>query len=97
MSRPDDASTCQELELRIEDFVDPQPERFLNAHVYHKQVGHDHTSPGCVGDVADRLTLLTRLPLCDWWTLELKDEASLVQTLDIVRGFFTSSPDRKVI
>jgi Xylose isomerase-like TIM barrel len=84
-------------QYRIEDFVDPQPERFLNAHVYHKQIGKDHTSPSRVADVADRLTLLTRLPLCDWWTLELKDEASLMQTLDIVRRFLTSSLDRKVV
>lgn len=70
------------------DFVTPHPELILNAHVYHEEkVSGGHIAPETVSDIRERLQLLRRLPLCDWWLLELRDEQALVQTLDVVREF----------
>ncbi len=70
------------------DFVAPHPELFRNAHVYHeeKKTG-GHIPPETVSDVEKRLQLLRRLPLCDWWLLELREKQALIQTLGVVREF----------
>jgi sugar phosphate isomerase/epimerase len=72
----------------IEDFVGPQPERFLGAHIYHSEDDGRHVPPGAPEEIADRLRLLTRLPACDWWVLELRERGDLLQTLGVVRRFF---------
>jgi hypothetical protein len=74
-------------QFSFEDFVAPHPERFLGAHIYHEERDEGHIPPQGIEDLADRLHLLRRLPLCDWWVLELREEKALLQTLDIVRGF----------
>ena len=71
----------------LEDFVSPHPERFLNAHVYHEETAAGHVAPRGVSDVEGRLRLLTELPLCDWWVLELREERALLQTLEVVQEF----------
>jgi sugar phosphate isomerase/epimerase len=50
--------------FEVADFVSPHPERFLNAHVYHEEMEAGHVAPERLADVADRLALLTALPLC---------------------------------
>ena len=73
--------------FRVADFVMPHPERFLNAHVYHEEWASGHVPPEKLADLRDRLLLLQKLPLCNWWVLELREEAALLQTLGIVREF----------
>ena len=77
---------------RVEDFVLPHPERFLNAHVYHEETMDGHLPPATLTDIEDRLRLLRRLPFCDWWVLELREERALLQTLNMVREFLCSEP-----
>jgi sugar phosphate isomerase/epimerase len=81
----------------IEDFALPHPERILNAHIYDKETVEGHAPPAEIADLYERLQLLRTLPLCDWWVLELRDEKSLLQTLDCVRGFLQSCPERAAI
>ena len=71
--------------FRVRDFVTPHPERFLNAHVYHEETEAGHLPPQSLADLQDRLDLLVDLPLCNWWVLELREEASLLPTLQVVR------------
>jgi len=74
--------------FRLEDFVTPQAERFLNAHIYHEEAKNRHLSPPDLPAIEDRLRLLTKLPRCDWWVLELREERALLETLAVVREFF---------
>ncbi len=74
----------------IEDFVGPQPERFLGAHVYHAEEGREHVPPREVAQIAGRLGLLRRLPKCAWWVLEVRERAGLLQTLSVVRQFLAA-------
>jgi sugar phosphate isomerase/epimerase len=71
----------------LEDFVVPYPDRFLNAHIYHEEVNDEHIPPKTVQDIEDRLRLLRRLPHCDWWVLELREETALLQTRNVIREF----------
>ncbi|MBI5251104.1 MAG: TIM barrel protein [Desulfomonile tiedjei] len=81
----------------VQDFAFPHPERILGAHIYHEETAAGHLAPGHYSDLEDRLRLLRGLPLCDWWVLELRDEKSLLQTLDCVRGFLQDSAARVAI
>jgi len=72
----------------LEDFVGPQPDRFLNAHVYNVENSEGHLAPASLSDMESRLSLLRSLPLCDWWVLELHREEPLLQTLRVAREFF---------
>ena len=60
--------------FRVKDFVAPHPERFINAHIYHEETEAGHMPPQSLADLQDRLDLLMRLPLCNWWVLELREE-----------------------
>ncbi len=71
----------------LEDFAYPHPERILNAHVYHEETSSGHIAPASVRDVESRLKMLTQLPFCDWWVLELREHKPLVKTLRVVREF----------
>ena len=73
----------------LEDLVTPHPERFVNAHIYHEEVSSGHIPPKAPEDLEDRLNLLKQLPLCDWWVLELREKAPLLETYHIVRTFLT--------
>jgi sugar phosphate isomerase/epimerase len=70
----------------FDDFVSPHRERIFNAHIYHEERENGHLPPEAVDDVMDRLWLLSCLP-CDWWVLELREEAALLSTLRVVREF----------
>ncbi len=72
----------------LEDFIAPHPERILNAHVYDKELSNGHSAPDCLDDVEQRLDALMPLPLCDWWTLELREEAPLLKMLAVTRQYF---------
>jgi hypothetical protein len=67
----------------------PHPERAFNAHVYHEEVNDLHVPPVCLDDVRGRLDLLSSLS-CNWWVLELREEAPLLTTLKIVREYLES-------
>lgn len=83
--------SVQSHEYRVKDFVAPHPERFLNAHVYHREDPEaGHVAPQELIEIEDRLRLLQRLPLCDWWVLELRQEEPLLSTLAVVREFLGS-------
>ena len=81
----------------IEDFVLPHPARILSAHVYHEETEAGHMPPTCFSDLEDRLLLLQRLPLGDWWVLELREETALLQTLDYVRDFLSERIARPAV
>lgn len=71
----------------LTDFLEPHRNRILNAHIYHTETEDHHNPPDRVADLRDRLNLLLRLPRCDWWVLELREEAPLIQTLHVVRDY----------
>jgi sugar phosphate isomerase/epimerase len=84
------ARVCQAVQSggwRVQDFVSPHPERFVNAHVYHEETEAGHMPPATVAQMELRLRLLETLPLCDWWVLELREEAALKQTLGVIRDY----------
>ncbi len=74
-------------EYDVADFVAPQAERCLNAHIYHEENENGHIPPCGVGDLRERLCLLLDLPHCDWWVLELREKVALLETLAVVRDF----------
>ncbi len=78
---------------RVADFVRPQPERFLNAHVYHAENSSGHIPPQHLDDIRDRLNLLESLPLCDWWVLELREEAALHTTLAVIKEYWAEKQE----
>ncbi len=83
---------------RVEDFILAQPERFRNAHVYHEEdPTRGHVPPTDLADIQDRLSLLTRLPLCDWWALELRTETDLLQTLSVTHEFLDSEVTKQAV
>jgi sugar phosphate isomerase/epimerase len=79
-------------QYRVDDFVSPHADRFLNAHIYHREDGGRHLSPASLRDLDERLQLVRRLPHCDWWVLELREERALLETLACVREFLSSEP-----
>lgn len=84
------AQVCQAVTSRVydvHDFAAPHRERNLGAHIYHEENANGHLPPSQHSDLDERLSLLQGLPLCDWWILELREEDSLLQTLDRVNGF----------
>lgn len=81
----------------IEDFVAPHPERFLNAHVYDHETLDGHTAPETLADIETRLNVLTGLPLCDWWVLELREERPLVKMLSVAREFWSDRLAEKAV
>lgn len=82
--------------FQLEDFLSPHPDRFLNAHIYHKENESGHLAPREPKDLEDRLRLLQTLPSCDWWVLELREEQALLQTLRVVKDFLASPAVRGV-
>ncbi len=86
------ALVCQAVasqQFRLQDFIQPQPERFRNAHVYHLETEAGHLPPQTLEDIKDRLDLLAALPLCDWWVLELREEEAVCTALPIVREYWS--------
>ncbi len=81
--------------FRVRDFVTPHPERFINAHVYHEETAAGHMPPQSLADLQDRLDLLMRLPLCNWWVLELREEAALFPTLNVVKEYLGGQSNRQ--
>jgi sugar phosphate isomerase/epimerase len=79
----------------VGEYVAGHKERVRNAHVYHRETAEGHHAPMNIEDVAARLRLLLDLPLCDWWVLELRDEAALLKTLGVVRGFLETEKMRR--
>lgn len=80
----------------FEDFVSPHKERVFNAHIYHEERDDGHLPPRQLDDVMDRLWLLSCLP-CNWWVLELRDQAALLGTLRVVRQFMDAVPGDKPV
>jgi sugar phosphate isomerase/epimerase len=74
---------------RVEDFIAPHADRFLNVHIYHREDGDRHLSPASLADLEDRLRLVRRLPHCDWWVLELRERDALLSTLKVVNEFLS--------
>jgi sugar phosphate isomerase/epimerase len=86
------ARVSQSVQCRmheLEDFVTPHPERVFNAHIYHEEVNDRHVPPDCLDDIRSRLDLLASLS-CDWWVLELREEAPLLATLRPVKEYLDS-------
>ena len=75
-------------QYQVNDFIAPHAERILNAHVYHEEQSGKHRPPGKLKELEDRLQMLSQLPRCDWWVLELREEEALLKSLSIVSEFF---------
>ena len=75
-------------QFTVEDFIHPQPERICNAHVYDAENHTGHIPPRSLEVIRNRLDLISNLPLCDWWVLELREEAALLTTLEVIKEFF---------
>ncbi len=45
--------------------------------------------PRTLSDLKDRLEMVSRLPLCNWWVLELREKEPLLMTLGVVREFLS--------
>lgn len=83
------AKVCSSVESQqycFEDFVLPHANRIMNAHVYHEERNGRHMPPTKLEEMFEQLILLKCLP-CDWWTLELRQEADLFSTLRVIREF----------
>ncbi len=94
------ARVCRSVKSQaydIEDFAVPHPQRILNAHVYHEETSEGHVPPERFSDLYRRLRLITGLPNCDWWVLELREETALLQTLAFVREFLQAQTTRIAI
>ena len=94
------ARVCQPVQCggyRLQDFVSPHLERFVNAHIYHEENEAGHIPPTSLADMEARLRLLESLPLCNWWVLELREEQALRQTLGLVEEYLELRASRKNI
>jgi sugar phosphate isomerase/epimerase len=94
------ARVCRSVKSQaydVEDFVIPHPKRILNAHVYHEETSAGHIPPDRFTDLYRRLRLVHGLPSCDWWTLELREETALLQTLGFVNEFLQTQASRAAI
>ncbi len=87
-------SSVQTQGYTFEDFVTPYPNRIHNAHIYHEECDDQHLPPQRLDDIRHRLNLLSCLS-CDWWVLELREEAALLTTLGIVREYLDAVPGRQ--
>ncbi|MGC8659819.1 MAG: hypothetical protein ACP5U1_12150, partial [Desulfomonilaceae bacterium] len=78
----------------------PNLQRILNAHIYDRETNSGHLPPSRVPDIESRLQTLARLPLCDWWVLELREIGSLMKTLRVIREFLlmraNSEPEKLI-
>lgn len=79
-------------QYRVEDFVAPHADRFLNVHIYHREDGDRHLSPASLTEIEARLRLVRQLPRCDWWVLELREREALLSTLEVVKEFLSRRP-----
>jgi len=94
------AKVCRSVKSQayeIHDFALPHPERILNAHIYHEETVGGHAPPAKLADLYQRLLLLSTLPLCDWWVLEIREEKGLLQTLRCVLEFLEAAAVRDAI
>jgi sugar phosphate isomerase/epimerase len=73
----------------FEDFISPHDQSVVNAHIYHEERNDRHLPPGSLEDIRERLELLKALS-CDWWVLELREESTLLDTLEVVRQYLST-------
>lgn len=80
----------------LSDFVAPHPDRVVNAHIYHEEREDAHVAPSSLDDLETRLLMLDRLPACDWWVLEIREEQALARTLEVVRDYLRKKHNGRV-
>ncbi len=74
------------------DYVLPNRNRILNAHIYHTELeGFGHVPPGCLADIHNRLDLLGLAAACNWWVIELMNPLEVLRTRDILVSYLVSS------
>lgn len=87
------ARVCESVrsqQYAVEDFVTPHADRVFNAHIYNKEVsGVGHIAPERLKDIRERLELLQNIG-CEWWVIEIKEPAGLLQTKKIIDGYLTN-------
>ena len=70
------------------DYVLPNRNRLLNAHVYHTELdGYGHLPPECLWDLFARLELLGQAESCDWWVIELQRPEEILRTREFLRSY----------
>jgi sugar phosphate isomerase/epimerase len=73
------------------EYVLPNRDRILNAHIYHTELdAFGHVPPGCVSDISGRLDLLGLAPCCDWWVIELMNSSEVLRTRDLLQSYLDS-------
>jgi sugar phosphate isomerase/epimerase len=72
---------------RVTDIVDLFQDRLSEVHFYEKELDRHYPPENLevLGPVIDRLLLTD----CQWWTVELPDNSELVETVDMVRQYFS--------
>lgn len=89
------AHACESVQTQqysIEDFITPHQGLILNAHVYHTETsGLGHLPPNHVEDIEDRLELLLASG-CRWWTIELKEQGTLIRTKGLIDNYLQRLP-----
>jgi sugar phosphate isomerase/epimerase len=83
--------SVQSQQYSFEDFVAPHQNKVFNAHIYHEELEDGHIPPQHLNDIHHRLSVLTSLP-CNWWVLELREQQSLLATLEIVHHYLDTMP-----
>lgn len=73
------------------EYIVPNRERLLNAHVYHTEVEVGHLPPDTLWDLFLRLDLLYKAQACDWWVIELNKPEEILRTRDILVTYFELS------
>lgn len=89
------AQICESVQTQgyfFEDFALPNLEKVHNAHIYHEEHNGCHLPPKDLSDLCERLCFLICLP-CNWWVLELREEASLRATHAAVNEFIQKKPE----
>ena len=88
------AQVCESVrtqQFAVEDFLTPHADRVFNAHIYNKEVsGIGHIPPEHLKEIKDRLDLLHNVG-CEWWVIEIKEPAGLLQTKKIIDEYLTNS------
>jgi len=73
------------------EYVLPNRDRILNAHIYHTELdGYGHVPPSCLTDIYHRLNLLGLAASCDWWVIELMNPCEVLRTRDMLRCYLDS-------
>jgi hypothetical protein len=69
-------------------YVLPNRDRILNAHIYHTELaGYGHVPPASLADISSRLDILGLADSCNWWVIELMDPTELLDSRALLQEY----------